>query len=246
MQILVSIDDTDNLTSRGTGHLASLLAVELEAKGWGRSGFVTRHQLFVHPDIPYTSHNSAMCFSADIGEDALDSVVAHAAALLARESAAGSDPGLCVAVIERLDCHDELAAFGRQAKSRVLSRDGAFCVAGRCGVHLSEHGGSGQGVIGAVAAVALRLSGNDGRLRGRLGLEPVGAIFTAAELCKQGEIDSVCTMEGRLLSDAESVRLGEKAKTVLLDGKSVLLVTPLESPGAPLWQTCPRELLRNY
>jgi len=246
MQILVSIDDTDNLTSRGTGHLASQIAEELEAKGWGRSGFVTRHQLFVHPDIPYTSHNSAMCFSADIGEDALGRVVAHAADLLGRESAEGSDPGLCVAVIERLERHDELAAFGREAKSMVLSKDEAFSVAGRCGMHLSEHGGSGQGVIGAVAAVALRLSGNDGRLRGRLRLEPVGTFFTVAELCQQGEIDSVRTLDGRLLTDVESVRLGEKAKTVLLDGMSVLLVTPVESSGAPLWQTCPRELLRNY
>jgi hypothetical protein len=246
MQILVSIDDTDNLTSRGTGHVASFIASELEAKGWGRSGFVTRHQLFVHPDIPYTSHNSAMCFSADIREDALDRVVAHAAEILGRESAEGSDPGLCVAVVERLECRDELATFGRQAKSRVISRDEAFSLAGRCGMHLSEHGGSGQGVIGAVAAVALRLSGNDGRLRGRLRLEPVGATFTVAELCQQGEIDSVRTLDGRLLTDAESVRLGEKAKTVLLDDKSVLLVTHVESAGAHLWQTCPRELLRNY
>jgi hypothetical protein len=246
MQILVSIDDTDSLTSRGTGHLASQLAAELEAKGWGRSGFVTRHQLFVHPDIPYTSHNSAMCFSADIAEDALDRVVAHAAELLGRESAEGSDPGLCVAVIERLERRDELAVFGRQAKSMVLSKDEAFSVAGRCGVHLSEHGGSGQGVIGAVAAVALRLSGNDGRLRGRLRLEPVGKTFSVAEFCRQEEIDSVRTLDGRLLTDAESVRLGEKAKTVLLDGMSVLLVTPVDAAGGTLWQTCPRELLRNY
>jgi hypothetical protein len=246
MQILVSIDDTDNLTSRGTGHLASQLATELEAKGWGRSGFVTRHQLFVHSDIPYTSHNSAMCFSADIGEDRLDRVVAHAGELLVRESAEGSDPGLCVAVIERLERRDELAAFGRQAKSMVLRRDDAFSLAGRCGMHLSEHGGSGQGVIGAVAAVALRLSGNDGRLRGRLCLEPVGATFSVAEFCQQKEIDSVRTLDGRALTDAETVRLGEKAKTVLLDGESVLLVTPVESAGVPIWQTCPRELLRNY
>jgi hypothetical protein len=246
MQILVSIDDTDNLESRGTGHLASQLASELEAKGWGRSGFVTRHQLFVHPDIPYTSHNSAMCFSADVAEDALERVVDHAAGLLGRESATGSDPGLCVAVIERLERHGELAAFGRQAKSMILSRDEAFSVAGRCGMHLSEHGGSGQGVIGAVAAVALRLVGNDGRLRGRLRLGPVGSTFTVAEFCRQEEIDSVRTLDGRSLNDGERVRLGEKAKTVLLDGRSVLLVIPVDAAGGALWQTCPRELLRNY
>jgi hypothetical protein len=166
--------------------------------------------------------------------------------MLVRESAEGSDPGLCVAVMERLERRDELEAFGRQAKSRVLSRDDAFSLAVRCGMHLSEHGGSGQGVIGAVAAVALRLGGNDGRLRGRLRLEPVGATFTVADFCRQGEIDSVRTLDGRALTDGEKVLLGEKAKTVLLDGKSVLLVIPVDAAGGTLWQTCPRELLRNY
>ena len=102
MHILVSIDDTDNLESRGTGELASLIAEELEAHGWGRAGFVTRHQLLVHPDIPYTSHNSAMCFRAEIAEGALDEFIAHAGAFLQRESAPDSDPGLCVAVIDKV------------------------------------------------------------------------------------------------------------------------------------------------
>lgn len=58
MQMLVSIDDTDNLESRGTGEIASLLAKLLEEREWGKAQVITRHQLLVHPDIPYTSHNS--------------------------------------------------------------------------------------------------------------------------------------------------------------------------------------------
>ncbi len=102
MQILISIDDTDNLESPGTGALASQIAADLESNGWGKSSFITRHQLLVHPDIPYTSHNSAMCFSAEIEADCLEQVISHSAGFLARESAEGSDPGLCVAVIDRL------------------------------------------------------------------------------------------------------------------------------------------------
>ena len=71
MQILISIDDTDNLDSRGTGEIASLIAEAVQQKGWGTTGMVTRHQLLVHPDIPYTSHNSAMCFTAEIGAECL-------------------------------------------------------------------------------------------------------------------------------------------------------------------------------
>ena len=62
MEILVCIDDTDNIESRGTGELASMLADDLENNGWGLCRPVTRHQMLIHPDIPYTSHNSSMCF----------------------------------------------------------------------------------------------------------------------------------------------------------------------------------------
>jgi len=93
MRILVSIDDTDNLESRGTGEIASLIAEALQQKGWGTASVVTRHQLFVHPDIPYTSHNSAMCFVAEIGEDRLDQVITFAGHFLDTECAEGSDPG---------------------------------------------------------------------------------------------------------------------------------------------------------
>jgi len=50
MKIVLCIDDTDNLESRGTGELASILAREIEENSWGMSRFITRHQLLVHPD----------------------------------------------------------------------------------------------------------------------------------------------------------------------------------------------------
>ena len=52
MRILVAIDDTDNLESRGTGEIASLIAEGVQQNGWGTASMVTRHQLLVHPDIP--------------------------------------------------------------------------------------------------------------------------------------------------------------------------------------------------
>jgi hypothetical protein len=71
MSIFAGIDDTDNLESRGTGRLTRSIAAE-PGKTYGLYG-VTRHQLLVHPDIPYTSQNSAAvihldgCGAADVG-----------------------------------------------------------------------------------------------------------------------------------------------------------------------------------
>lgn len=247
MQVLISIDDTDNLESPGTGALASQIAADLEDNGWGRSRFITRHQLLVHPDIPYTSHNSAMCFAAEIKADCLDQVISHAAAFLARESAPGSDPGLCVAVINRLPEADELIRFGQSAKEAVLTKDAAYELAQRTGVHLSEHGGTGQGVIGALAGAGLRLGGNDGRLKGQLVFAVPGGVVSVAALRDRDDVDEVRTLGGESVANQELVRLGDKVKTVLLDGRSVLLVVPAEgtAEGAQ-WQTCSRQQLKKH
>lgn len=257
MRVLISIDDTDNLESRGTGEIASLIAAALQEKGWGKTGMVTRHQLLVHPDIPYTSHNSAMCFPAEIAEGCLDQVVAFAGDFLDRESAAGSDPGLCVAPLGRLVdlstaagrakvAGDELIAFGLQAKREVLSMQRAFELAGRLGVHLSEHGGTGQGVIGALAGAGLRLYGNDGRMKGALDFGG-RTVLRVAELLDHPDVDEVRPMCGAALNPAELVEIGEKPKTVLQQGASVLLVTALSREGSEAaWQTVHRKQLRGY
>ena len=247
MQILISIDDTDNLESRGTGELASLMAAELEANGWGRCGFVTRHQLLVHPDIPYTSHNSAMCFPAEIAEGALDRVIAHAGAFLRKESAPEADPGLCVAVVDRLATPDLLLQFGRWAKETVLTKELAYALADCLGVHLSEHGGTGQGVIGALAGAGLRLGGNDGRLKGSIRVPGDLGLLSARALCELPEVDRVACLSGARVQEQDLVRIGEKPKSVLIDGALVLLVCALEPDGSEVrWQTLHRKELKEY
>jgi hypothetical protein len=247
MKIVICIDDTDNLDSRGTGELASLLAADLESNGWGRSRFITRHQLLVHPDIPYTSHNSAMCFAADIDPSCHGRLISHAAEFLARESAEGSDPGLCVVPVDRLADRTPLIDFGRLAKQSVLSKEEAYALAQQTGIHLSEHGGSGQGVIGALAGAGLRLSGNDGRLKGHLTIESVNGAAAVASIRSHADVDEVRALGGPPPEERDLVLLGEKVKTVLLDGKSVLLVVPAaETADGIAWQTCSKQQLRSY
>ncbi|HET6420991.1 MAG TPA: hypothetical protein VFG19_12575 [Geobacteraceae bacterium] len=247
MKIYVCIDDTDNIESRGTGELASMLARDVETKGWGLSSFVTRHQLLVHPEIPYTSHNSSMCFAADIDETCLSPLISHACLFLERESAEGSDPGLCVAVEERLGNREALLDFGRKAKQLVVAQNEAYALAERLSIHLSAHGGTGHGVIGALAGVGLRLGGNDGRMKGGLKIGEVDSVSRVCEICAHPEVDVVRSMDGKALKGEELVIMGDKAKTVLLDGKSVLLVVPAEGKAdAAPWRTCPRQLLKSY
>lgn len=247
MKIFVSIDDTDNLESIGTGHLAAGLISRIEENGWGSCSFITRHQLFVHPDVPYTSHNSTMCFQAEMQDSSLNGLIDYAADFLRQHSAPGSDPGLCVADCEVLGLSQKILDFGGRAKKQVLTKEEAYSLAADLGIHLSEHGGTGMGVIGALAGVGLRLSGNDGRIRGKLQLENEGNIAEVARVCSRPEVDSVQSLAGQLLGGGDRIYLGEKVKTVYLDYKPVLLVTPLETPSElTCWRTCTKEELRCY
>ncbi len=247
MKVLICIDDTDNLESRGTGHLASQLGEEIEANGWGKSSFITRHQLFVHPDVPYTSHNSSMCFIADMGERHVDALIDHASRFLEKESATGSDPGLCVVVLDRLRSPEELIEYGRRAKRQLITKVEARSLAHRLGIHLSEHGGTGGGIIGALAGIGLRLSGNDGRVKGKLQITGVNGVVSVGEILTQGHVDMVKSMKREVMADHELVRLGDKVKAVFLENRSVLLVVPEEgSPDGVRWKTIPRQELNGY
>ncbi|HNR13188.1 MAG TPA: hypothetical protein PLG17_12120 [Thermodesulfobacteriota bacterium] len=247
MKVLVCIDDTDTLGGRGTGHLAALLAEQLTERGWGKPYPITRHQLYVHPDIPYTSHNSAMCFLAEMPEDRVVAFREYAAEFLFKESAAGSDPGLCVAAMDGILNPNRLIGFGQAAKKRVLTKQEAYALAQEQGVHLSEHGGTGQGIIGALAGVGLRLSGNDGRFRGKYQIVTDSGILRVADIYARAPVDSVRTEKGRCLSVQDLVRLGEKVKSVLLNGQSVLLVERDEpGNGTAVWRTIPHERVKKY
>ena len=114
------------------------------------------------------------------------------------------------------------------------------------GIHLSEHGGTGDGVIRALAGTGLRLSGSDGRIRANF---PgcAGEVFTAASILAQTNIEEIRDEGGLLLGPEEKVLLGEKVKSVLLNGKIVLLVeSNTAATGKARWVTLSREKIRKY
>ncbi len=249
MRIIVSIDDTDNIESDwGTGELAAQISQTMEERGWGKSYGVTRHQLLVHPDIPYTSHNSSMCFEAELDVTFLEGLTNFASDFLSHESAEGSDPGMCIMVPERLSKPGLLSDFGRRAKETIVNKQEAYSLAQQLGIHLSEHGGDGQGVIGALAGAGLRLSGNDGRLRGKLKIKNAADIISVRDIISRTCVDVVRGLDGTALNDNDIIRLGKTVKPVLLEGKFVLLVFPagVEGSGDVRWQTCTKEQLRKF
>jgi len=248
MKIFLCIDDTDNIESKGTGSIASEIAGVIETSGWGNCQSITRHQLLVHPDVPYTSHNSSMCFTAEIKEECLESVIQGAILQLEAESAEGSDPGLCVVMPERLTQlqQHEIVEFGLKAKREVLTKEQAYQLAESLSIHLSEHGGTGQGVIGALAGVGLRLTGNDGRFKGHHKLKSDKLTVTVQEILDETSIEMIRTESGLILDHDQKVRVGDKLKSVFLNQKPVLLVEPANFDGETMWQPSTGGTLKKY
>jgi hypothetical protein len=229
LNYLVCIDDTDMPGTKGTGWLVQELCEEIKTRGWGTSSPISRHQLFVHEDIPFTSHNSAMCFEIALENQAMESVILFMANFLEIRSEKGSDPGLCVVKLEDSLDQNPLIEFGQMAKKAVTSKQVAYDLARRTSIHLSEHGGTGDGVVGAVAGVGLRLSGNDGRYRGWHFLGKPGSIVGVDRLCDFSFIDQLVTKNGTILPQDMAVHIGsEKTKTVRMDSKQVVVVVDNE------------------
>jgi hypothetical protein len=249
LRILVCIDDTDSLESKGTGAHALDISQRVQENRWGLPKFISRHQLYVHEDIPYTSHNSAMCFEVEgVKDEDLNRIKELCTDYLESESAGGSDPGLCIVEPDRLTNKQELISFGRKAKQTVLTKNEAYQTASKLGVHLSEHGGTGGGVIGALAGAGLRLDGNDGRIKGKYLVGCQGEVLTSEEILGSTDIAEIREENGGALGGQERILLGEKVKGVLLEGRIVLLVERTERvlTGRAKWITLPKSKIRKY
>jgi hypothetical protein len=160
MRVYIGFDDTDHVDAdRGTGKLARWFKHELPkgCRVWG----VVRQQLLVHDDIPYTSHNSSACAVVDVEDGSLvGGLISRAVEHIERYALDGSDPGLCV-THEGDPGISRLIAFSRKCTSEVVTQKEALKAASN--MHLSGHGGTNQGIIGAAAAVGLTADGWSGR-----------------------------------------------------------------------------------
>lgn len=249
-RVLVGIDDTDNLTSPGTGWLAQNLMHELVSQRLGEALGATRHQLLQDPRVPYTSHNSSACFALATAEAAnLDAVERCAASFLHDHAAEGSDPGLAIVSTDVATADREaLTEFGLAVKREIVDQATARTCAAQHRVRLSGHGGTEDGVIGALAAVGLHLHGSDGFFLWTPGIRDMRPGWCSyRHLMTTLPIDDACTLEGDRPSPDTTVEVGPWIRPLLLGGHAVLLLERIELSGAPpKWRTAPRDVVKTH
>jgi hypothetical protein len=220
--IYVGIDDTDIIGSPGTNQLARAIVRRLGPVA--REAIVCRHQLFFDPRVPYTSQNGSASIQLPYGDDIprielIDAVREEMRAFFVD----GSDPGLAVAAHGSAG----MAAFAARAKTEVVSQSDARAVSERSACHLEGLGGTNQGIIGALAAIALAAGGNDGRV---VHVEtwpwpdPFSGEQSVSDIHSRGVAEIRSVSHGAFTGDV--VDVGKHLRPNWREGRIVLFVAP--------------------
>lgn len=219
--IYLGIDDTDIVGSPGTNQLARAIVARLGASAKG--AIVCRHQLFFDPRVPYTSQNGSASIQlpcADVSRDRLIDIVRD---VMRGWYIEGSDPGL--AVTDTVS--HEMTAFAARAKGDIVTQDEARRVAKRAACHLEGLGGTHQGIIGALAAVALSAGGEDGRvvhLESWPWPDPVVGVQPVAAIRARG-VEEIRTVSGEAFT-GETIDVGKHLRPNRRGGRLVLFAEP--------------------
>lgn len=242
MDFIVGIDDTDNLESRGTGHRARMLGLGIMEASIAELKSITRHQLFVSPLIPYTSHNSSASLVFE-GVSDKNRFIDYCREFLLKESAEGSDAGLCIAETEIIG--KSVQEWGRNAKTIVLKMDDAKELAYQSGIYLEGLTGEKCGIIGALAAVGLRKEGNDGRLLWLKHLRETEGLYSISELKQKLAIDQILDTDLNPVDLNKTVMIGNWSRPVMMNNSITLLLQKNDSYEEPAYTSAPKEFIKS-
>ena len=131
-----------------------------------------------------------------------------------------------------------MAEYGRLAQKEVLVKSQAINLAKKLGVLLSELGGTGEGIIGALASVGLRASGNDGRYVQLRGIRDIKGQVSVGYILNNTAILAVVDENGNSVDNKEIIDSHDWIKPSVVNGKPVLRIRATSS-GSPtkIWET---------
>ncbi len=243
MAIYIGIDDTDNRGSRGTGFRSRQMASELELAGFGQVFGIIRHQLYLHEEILSTSQNGSNSIIVECSD--LEGLKIFCRNFMIREALPGSNGGLCIVDAELIP--GEVEEWGRRAKRELVDQQEAHDIAARNNIYLTGIFGTHSGVIGALAAVGLRKTGNDGRFIWQPGkqLRDLQGSMTVEEFKRGTQIDDIITKEGKILGPEEMIDLTDWVRAVLINNKAYVLAERNLKRSGSDWKTADKDYIRK-
>ncbi|WP_428737972.1 hypothetical protein [Sulfurimonas sp.] len=229
----IAIDDTDELNYHtSTGKIALNIQQQLESTFSLQTSVLTRHQLLMDAKVPYTSHNSAMCFGITSHNYNLEDIKKFIIESVTNQAANSSAPGICICSEQNITNKETFIEYGFDAKDIVLDIEKAFKIAKEQNIFLLGLKENKQGVIGALAAVALRISGNDGALKGALKLQKDYTSYN--EIMQYNYFDKIELLDQTSIDTSVKIYTKEGLKALYLNHQKVLLVEKKDDCYTPL------------
>ena len=239
--IYVGLDDTDTLDDPGTNQLARHLVRELADDFQGR--IILRHQLLEDPRVPCTKKNGCASilfeavgwtpptkFGGTADRWAVPTLlIDRLRDIIIPWCPPGSDPGFCVTT----SVPPVIAEWGVRCQRELVTQQEARQIAADNGIHLEGLGGTEDGVIGALAAVGLMSTKNDGRVvyfgSSNEDWYDVTGCLEVEDILARG-VDEILTADSHQPLVAGTVDIGKRLRPNYRNGKIVLYVARNEAP----------------
>jgi hypothetical protein len=139
----------------------------------------------------------------------------------------GSDPGFCVTQT----IPEEITRFGAACQHEVVTQAAARALVESRGIHLEGCGGTNDGVIGALAAVGLAATGNDGRVV-QIGMWPDDLEGPQPiHVLRERAVDVVSQGNSRSIAEG-TIDVGKHLRPNYRNDQVVLYAEPTSSPSS--------------
>ena len=220
MRIFLGLDDTDILGSPGTNQIAMALAIKFKEIKI-ETTMILRHQLWYDPRVPYTSKNGSASMQLECkGLIDFQTLAGFCKEFLLSHFVEGSDPGLCLATDYQAK---SLISHGWRTTGEWVNPAEAIEKAKVSGCLLWSIAGRDHGIVGALAAVGLAASGEQGRVVfHQIGYGEIRGLISVEKLHEFGVL--VIEESSQMLVSNGIVDLVKKLRPNIREQKVVLYV----------------------
>ncbi len=137
--------------------------------------------------------------------------------------------------------------WGLKTKRDLVKQVDAHKLAKKEQIRLIGLTGNHDGVIGSMAAVGLRASGNDGRFVGLRGTEvrTITGIKTSTEIKKLVLLHKIVTPEGELVDENSPIMLEGWLRPVHRNGLITLIVNKIENNEEYCYKLADKEYIKS-
>lgn len=221
--LFIGIDETDNGGKKGTDVFSICLGHQLEKEGLGHIAGISRHQLFTGKALTYSNGNGAACIEL-ITCNETSEILSSVRQFIKANAHRGSETGFCLS--ENQEVPRMVIDWGLKARKKTVDLSEACFVAAECNLHLEGITKNARGMIGALAAVGLRATGDDGSMIWVKGHEinQLKGIFHAGEIYCSTRVDCIQTCDGFRIPVNATIEWQPQSRPVIRENHVTLLV----------------------